>query len=141
MKNRLIKSTILIAITTLVMLNIQILFDTSNSTFFQGSTAKASDEYNGDKDPALNYNNLENHYLKKCWCIIADLQINGIDWSPILEGKWPTLDTEGSINFNGRILKCVEIARDIYCYAPDQGDCMSRDEMRENDIQGDQESY
>lgn len=137
MKNRLIKATILIAITTLVMLNIQILFDTSNSTLFQGSTAKASDEYYGDEDP-INYNYLDHHYLKKVWCVIAYLEMD-IDLFPIFMGELPDVKISGDIDFNGRRLKCKEIARDIFCKVYMETDCVNKSELESySDSDGDQ---
>jgi len=108
MKNRLIKTTILIAVSTLVMLNIQLLFDTTSSPFLMGATAQTTEENR-------NFTDLENHMLIIKWCPLIKFDID-LDWD-FQSPKWyiPDITFEGEFDLRGHKHVCEEVGRNIWC--------------------------
>ncbi len=114
MKKRLLKTGIILATATLVMINIQLLFDTSDNPLFQGSTAKASDEYQYYDDQNPN-NWAYKHILDniKCW----DFDFQVVVSSVVIKGYTIALPVgiEISLETDGRRWACEKINEIIYC--------------------------
>ena len=138
MKNRILRIGIIIAVTSILMVNLQILTDTSNNPL--GATAKASDEfygYYGDEDPeGYNTRNLQSHYLKDVWCVVAYLEID-FSWKQFYTWSLPSLDIDADIDFNASKKACREIARDISCNISEQTECTSNREDEGGDSSSD----
>ena len=138
MKKKLIKATVLIAIATLVMLNIQILFDTSDSTIFKGSTVMAQEEestYLTDIDPTRFYpmRVLQN---RTCWDF--DLEMGAFFYPasgtliPI-----PYIKDMG-ISTDGEKWICKKEDQIVYCDSEKMTDCQG-DEAGEESSEEDSE--
>lgn len=109
MKNRIIKSGIIVAVVTLVMFNIQVLSDTTDNPFFQGSTVSAVEDPNQPGSGDIRY-----HYLDEVWCIITDFDVD-LDYETKWWGPKITVSIDLTIDFNGSKWKCREIAQEVYC--------------------------
>ncbi|MDX9929648.1 MAG: hypothetical protein RBS37_07335 [Bacteroidales bacterium] len=122
MKKRLLKTGIILATATLVMINIQLLFDTSDNPLFQGSTAKASDEYyyQGDQVPNTDY--FPNHYMKISRCFFFDLEVDLTLFS-YQDYFLPKLSVDIDLSLNASKMQCKPINQIISCYLPNQRPC------------------
>jgi len=138
MKKRILRIGIIIAVTSIIMVNLQILTDTSDNPL--GATAKASDEfygYYGDEDPTGNNSDqIKYHYLKNVWCVVAYLDID-FDWKKFYILSLPTLDIDCEIDFNGSKWACKEIAQESECNISEQTVCQSNNKDEEGDSSSD----
>jgi hypothetical protein len=114
MKKRLLKTGIILATATLVMINIQLLFDTSDNPLLQGSTAKASDEYYYYDDQEID-RFIPKHMLDNIKCWDFDLQVV-VTTVPIRNITIPLpVGVQMSLETDGRRWACEKINEIIYC--------------------------
>jgi len=112
MKSRLIKSVIIIGISTLFVFNIQLIFNTSDSSLFSGSTAKAAvyvKEHNTE--------DLPHYYLHRRQCLNIDIDIDFYMIATI-----PVLDAEFNVTPNSKT-KCKSVNQDIWCAVEKEKGC------------------
>jgi len=113
MKNRIIKSGIIVAVVTLVLFNIQVLSDTTGNTIFPGSTVSAVED--PTKPPNTDY--LEHAYLKMKNCL---------DWGAVVDFTVTPPYSIGVglfIGAGGVKYVCKNDFREISCYLPAEKPC------------------
>jgi hypothetical protein len=115
MKNRIIKSGIIVAVVTLVMFNIQVLSDTTDNPFFPGSTVSAVEDPNQPANYFYPLHKLDNI---KCWVFDVDLSLSEV-WGIVVPSISIHFDT------NARRWACIRENQIIYCDSRKMTECKS----------------
>ena len=143
MKKRLIRSGILVIVVSLIMVNMQILFDGSGNTLFPGSDIRASDNYSDDPEYGYYddwdgdwyedyyqqdglthpYDYMPNRELDniKCWTANIYIEMSTVQ---IFERTIPFPIKVGfSVRTNGRRWACLHTRYAIFCDSKRMTEC------------------
>lgn len=113
MKNRIIKTGVIVAVATLISINIGLLTSNPDHLTFQSTKAQE-----------VNTTYLKYHYLKDVWCVHFDVTFD-IKWVQKWWGSDLVLEVEGGLDLNANKKKCKEITQEIYCNIYEATPCLS----------------